>query len=540
MTEFAVVSDIHYVSRRMITDKSDKELMLQPSVSEQAVLQAARKSDVLLITGDLTASGDRYSHEDFAAFLRKVKESGTRIYVIFATHDFHHFKSYVRKSGEKVNFRSRPWDAPYFDKESVNWKDLATDEFSGLSEDECTPELVDVLCPDEIWKLYREFGPEQAYSVHPADYSYCIDLDDRTRCLMLNDIFRNEENLRDRSPTFSPDCFKWIKRMYDEAKRDGKYIFVCSHTPMVPAVPAHRIGASEGNRDLRSPVVGHTLADMGFNLAFTGHSHFCDVGYLKSEKGNVIHDITTPSVRFYPPAFRIINLDGQNGKVQYTCEYVEIPENEEIEEANLFDHYHNVFYNQYYNSIAGSNKHLKKFFDTKTVGDIYFLVRGKAKLSKEEHSRIKDVKLFDLIIETVFNMLIGDGKYTPDTAEYKILMSIGAKLDSIIDAQPFVDVKKKYLGGYSVSQILEPLLFNNYASDRNGEIDFTKEPHKTMDTPEYSSIAGGVIMTVIYILAVPLSVLAPAVVAIGIPAMALKKKKKAKKESQSPNLRYQY
>ena len=82
---FAMMSDTHYISRRMITDK---ELMLQPAVTEAAVLQASKDCDVLFIVGDLTNSGERFSHEDFSAFLREVKQNGTKIYVIFSTRVF--------------------------------------------------------------------------------------------------------------------------------------------------------------------------------------------------------------------------------------------------------------------------------------------------------------------------------------------------------------------------------------------------------------------------------------------------------------------
>lgn len=54
--KFAMMSDTHYISRRMITDKTDKELMLQPAVTEAAVLQAAKDNDMLFIIGDLTES----------------------------------------------------------------------------------------------------------------------------------------------------------------------------------------------------------------------------------------------------------------------------------------------------------------------------------------------------------------------------------------------------------------------------------------------------------------------------------------------------
>lgn len=535
--KFAMMSDTHYISRRMIADKADNKLMLQPAVTEAAVLQAAKDCDVLFIVGDLTDTGDSFSHEDFSAFLRKVKENGTKIYVIFATHDFHHHKAYVRKYGEKIQYKSHPWEKPWFDIEKADWRKLVNDEFSSLSDEELVPGLVPALSPEEVWETYREFGPDEAYSVHESSFSYCLDLDEKTRCLMLNDIFRNEEALKDKSPTYTPSCLRWIKQMYDEAKRDGKYIFLCSHHPMLPAVPAHRLGAGKENRDMRSPAVGHMLADMGFNLAFTGHSHFCDVGYLRSDSENLLWDITTPSVRFYPPAYREIELNGENNTVTYNCKYINAVENTIIEEDSLFDHYHKVFYNNYYRTVTGSNATVKKLMDRLTVKDIYFLVKGKARLSKEEYNSVKDLKLFDLIIESAFNMLIGDGAYTPETPEYKILMSICAILDSIIDTQPFVKVKKKYLGGYSVSDIIEPMLFNNYAPDRMGTLNLTEIPQERTDTPVFTSNAGYILMAVIYILSIVLSPLLPLAIAIGLPVLTVKKKRKAK-EHHEPFYKY--
>lgn len=535
--KFAMMSDTHYISRRMIADKADKELMLQPAVTEAAVLQAAKDCDVLFIVGDLTDTGDSFSHEDFSAFLRKVKENDTKIYVIFATHDFHHHKAYVRKYGEKIQYKSHPWEKPWFDIEKADWRKLVNDEFSSLSDEELVPGLVPALSPEEVWEIYREFGPDEAYSVHESSFSYCLDLDEKTRCLMLNDIFRNEEALKDKSPTYTPSCLRWIKQMYDEAKRDGKYIFLCSHHPMLPAVPAHRLGAGKENRDMRSPVVGHMLADMGFNLAFTGHSHFCDVGYLRSDSENLLWDITTPSVRFYPPAYREIELDGEKRTVKYNCRYIDGDENTDVAEESLLEHYHNVFYNQYYSAVTGSNATVKKLMDRLTVKDIYFLVRGKARLSDEEYKAVKDMKIFDIIIESAFNMLIGDGAYNPDSAVYKVLMPFCAMLDSIIDTLPFINIKDKFLGGYSVSEVVEPLLFNNSVSDREGTLDLTVIPPERIDTPVYTSHAGSVLMGVIYVLALLLSPFAPLIVAIALPVLTVKKKKKAKNH-KGPFYRY--
>ena len=175
--------------------------------------------------------------------------------------------------------------------------------------------------------------------------------------------------------------------------------------------------------------------------------------------------------------------------------------------------------------------------DTLTVKDIYFLVKGKARLTTDEYKAIKGLKIFDLVIETAFNMLIGDGAYTPETPEYKVLMSVSAMLDSIINTQPFVDVKGKLLGGYSVSGIIEPMLFNNSVPDREGVLKLAEIPPLRMETPVYKSRAGSVLMGIIIILALLLSPLAPIAVLVGLPALTIKKKKKAK-EQENPFYRY--
>ena len=76
--KFVMMSDTHYISRRMIADKSDAETMLQPAVTEQALRQAAENADTIIISGDLTDDGDRPSHEDFIKLLRELKAQGKR------------------------------------------------------------------------------------------------------------------------------------------------------------------------------------------------------------------------------------------------------------------------------------------------------------------------------------------------------------------------------------------------------------------------------------------------------------------------------
>ena len=535
--KFAMLSDTHYISRRMLCDPNDKENLLHISTVEQSLKQAAEEFDTIIISGDLTDDGDRYSHEDFVKVLRSLKEQGKKVYVIFATHDFHHHRAFVRMRGDtKAQFTSVPWELPYFNPEGVKYKDLVKPEFKYLSEEECTPKLVESCTPEELWEMYREFGRDQAISADEGSFSYCVDLDENTRCLMLNDIFRNEEGLHDISASYTPSCFRWVKEMIDKAKADGKFIFVCSHHPLMPSVPIHRLGT--GNRNLRTPTTGHMLADMGINLAFTGHTHVNNVGFLTSEKGNLLCDVMTASVRFYPPTYRKVDLDGLNNRISYETVDVETPDGIEFDEKTLREKYYHLFYDDYFRQYTNVKPPFNKIVAEGRVGEFFFPFKKKAGLTDAEYNKLKDRKIFDLFTDVIFNMVIGDGKYTPETPEYRLLMTAAAFADSVIDAQPFMDIRNKSLKGYTVREIVETLLFKNGIPDNKADFDFTKKPEKTVKTPDITSNAGDVLMTVICILAVPLSFLIPPVVSIGLPVKTIMKKINVKKNPPSPKMKY--
>ena len=534
--KFAMLSDTHYISRRMLCDPNDKDTLIKIETTEQAILQAAEEFDTLIISGDLTDDGDRPSHEDFVEFLRSVKAKGKKIYVIFATHDFHHHRAYVRKHGDtKAEFVSCPWEQPYFDPKEVRWKDYVKPEYKNWSEEDCTPQLEESCTPEEIWEMYREFGFDDAISADEGSFSYCVDLDEKTRCLMLNDIFRNEEALHDISATYTPSCLRWMRKMIDEAKAEGKFIFVCSHHPFMPSVPIHRLGT--GNRNLRSPAAGHMLADMGITLAFTGHTHVNNVGFLESPKGNIMCDVMTGSTRFYPPTYRRVDLDGQNNRLNYEVVDVRLPSDMKLEEKTLREYFYKDFYNDYFRQYTSVKPPFNKIVAEGKVGQYLFPFRKKAGLTDAEYDKIKDRKLFDFITGIIFNMVTGDGKFTPETPEYRLMMTFAAFADSVVDVQPFTDIRGKSLQGYTVKEVVETLLFKNGISDNKAEFDFTVKPQKT-PTPEYTSCAGDVLMTIICILAVPASLLIPPVVSVGLPVKTIMKKIKVKKNPPSPKMKY--
>ncbi len=530
---FAVISDLHYSSKKIISDKPDRNMLLHRYAAETALRMASEQEgiDTILLTGDLTDCGDKESHLEFIELLRSIKAKGKKIYALTATHDFNLGKAYVRKFGGESIYKSTPWDAAYFDPEAADFRALLKDEYKNLSEAEYTPVLFPACTRGELWGLYREFGRDQAVSVCDEGSSYCVELDSETWCLMLNDDYRDPDR-SGLSSNYPTACYKWINETVKEAKNKGKFIFACTHHPVVPPVPAYKIGG--GDMNMRGAFVGHRLADMGVDLVLSGHTHFCDIGYMCSDKGNGLYNITTPGIKNYPPQFRIVELDGLNGRIK--TETVEIKSVNDIDFGGktLKQYLRDDFISGYENKFAGLKKPLNRIVAGLKVKHLYPLCRYSAKLTRAEYKSIKSKRIFDIIMELVLNMLGGDGAFTPDTPVYKFMMGLSAVLDSVIDAQPFADIKNKKLKGYSISEIIEPMLFNNFIHDGNAEFDFTQKPKARFNTPKIKSCTGEILMIILCILAIPLAVLSPIAAIVILPILTLKKKQKIKKNPPLP------
>ena len=537
--KFVVMSDIHYISRRMMPEDTPAFTAMQTDVCEQALSQACGidGADVILITGDLTDRGDRPSHEDLVACLRAMKQKGKRIFVTTATHDFNHHKAYRRKYGDtRARFREEPWESPFFDKESAVYRELVTEDCRDMTEAECAPVLEEVCTPEELWDLYREFGRDEAFSVCESAFSYCVALDGDVWCLMLNDNFRNEECMHNVSVTYSPACLRWIRSLVKRAEQEGKTLIACTHHPLLPPVPAYKIGA--GDRDMRRAEVGHMLADIGVRLVFSGHTHFADVGFMRSARGKLLCDITTPSVRFYPPRFRVAELTPGSSLISCRCVEVALPAGVQAPDGSLAAFYRRTMYEEYERKVDALPAPLNKLVAGLRVKHLQALTQKASGLTDAEYEAVGDRRLFDLIMDLAFNMMAGDGAYTPQTPEYRFLMGLAAVCDSVIDAQPFYDVRRKKLKGYSVREIIEPMLCNRFIPDNDAVFDYTQEPAAAWEAPDFTSRAGDIMMAALCLSAIPLSRALPAAAVVGLPVLTLLKKRKLANDPPRPERYY--
>ncbi len=533
--KFTLLSDVHYISRRRMLPGTPEDVRMHPAASETALRMAAEvdDADVILITGDLTDDGDIWSHEDLIEIFKDLQNKGKRVFVTTATHDFHHHRAYTRCYNDtKVKYKSEPWHTPFFDPKTADYRSLVRDEYKWLDDASITPQLVRCATPRELWELYADFGKNQAFSVCDEAYSYCVELDDKTWCLMLNDNFRNIEARHNESVTYPAACLRWIRELVEKANEEGKFLFACTHHPMLPPVPAYRIGAD--NRNMREAQVGHLLADLGINLVFTGHTHFADVGFMKSDNGNLLCDISTPSVWHYPPQFSIVNLDGENHTVKIESVELKKVDGFDLGNQTFKEYIRKGFEADYRKKMSNLKAPLNTIILSLQVKHLYPLCRNLCKLSQEEYEQIKDKFAFDIIMDLVHNMLGGDGSYTPDTPIYKFMMAMCAVLDSIIDTQPFKNIKKDLLKGYSATQFIEPMLFNNYIPDNNASFDFTVEPTARYAPPAYTSHAGEYFMAALCLLAIPFTKIAPVATVAALPILTIRNKIKSKKQNITP------
>ena len=532
---FAVLSDTHYISKSTLHDggaHSPRDL-LRHEINRKVFDDLKQRTDIdtILITGDLTDAGDLDSHRELAALLRDVQSSGKNVYVLTATHDFHYSRAWVSVYDQPLPYRHRPWEKPWFDAENTDYRALLPDAFAHLSDAECRPLIKPVATPDDLWEIYRAFGRDQAFSSCDSAYSYAVKLEDKLWCLMLNNNFRDVDAMYDASPTYSPACFRWIERIVKQAKAEDAFVFACTHHPLVPPNPAYKIGGTP--RNMRDAYVCHTLADIGLSLVFSGHTHFSNVAFGSSDRGNVLCNVTTPSICFLPPAWRLAELEPQSHRLRLQTVPVDKSESMQVQEATLREHFVRQFIGDQRRRIAALPHGLGRIVLGMRVKHLYPLCRSAAGLTQREYAQIAQRRLFDIFMDLTIHMQTGDGKYTPDTPICKFMMGLCAVLDSIIAVQPFYPIEKK-LQGYTISQIIEPMLYNNGVPDNDAEFVFDRLPDKRFDPPVLQSRAGDVLMTVLSAAVVLLSPLSPVAASLALPVMTLAKKKKNRRSPYLP------
>ncbi len=450
---FTVITDLHYYSSKNGVDTksynyadSKSQILMKdsPAVLTTAFAQMAKdsESNIILIGGDTTSNAEFSSHEEFINLCRALKATGKRVYTITATHDFH--------------------------------GDGKTNDYNG---DE--PVRVDCARREDLYEMYREFGMDEALSVHKESMSYVVQLDEGYRLLALND----DMNLKGASG-FSDDQFMWAALQIKDARENGQTLITMTHHPLIaPSEFYAIIGKNDmmGEHQLRR----EQLADLGLGFIFTGHSHVHDISYLFSERGNPLYTISTASPVGYPGYYRKVTIDPEAD----TLDVKTVRADEEgvlsFNGKALPQHLEDQFFGMIRNVINAAATDIDDLAEKvqafsvkkKLIYKIGWLIKPFAKLlcslkigtvakwTKKEtglnpydYAHIKDEKVVDFAINLPMNLYRGDGEYTPDTPYYKITMGFLAIIDSFMETIN-MPISKFLKGTKSIRAMVEPLLY---------------------------------------------------------------------------------
>lgn len=412
------------------------------------------ETNTVIITGDLTDNGDKFSHEEMLELLKDFTDKGGRPFAFTDSHDY-------------------PWfDIFRYDEKGNKFPNEHLDE-------------------KEVIPMYYPFGRNKALAVYEGDSTtYVAELFPKLRYIAMGYDYTSEDKLHD--PMFSKRLMDWTVEQIRIARKEGISVICGTHWPIVSPSPVYELLA-KGNTFVNGTECAKLLADEGVRLFFSGHTHIQKVKEIVSDKGNKIYSVQTSALVGFPPKMRKITIDTDKNTVKVRTVDMDVPELNigmplmEYTRKGFLGSIEEIPYNMEHDVEAfaetGGGITLPKDLIRKHPQIVMFLGRkingltyGKvAKFSskyhgmkKSEYAKMADKKVVPLVFDIVAGLYKGNPGYTPHTVEYKIAMGLGTKIDRITKLLR-IDMKK-VLNGYTVSQVLEPLLYNSGLDDDNFEV----------------------------------------------------------------------
>lgn len=420
-TDFYVVTDTHYFEVSLGASgkaydehmKSQQKGMRENQGAVRATFDAIaadRDISTVIIAGDLTQNGEYESHVSLVRDLKKLKESGKRILLIYALHDW-------------------------------------TEKPSAYAGDERI--TVKGTKKEELWPWYDEFGYDEAIARDEETHSYVAQLGEGLRLLAINcdgDKQGVHGIIYDRQ-------LEWIAQQAEEAERCGDRLIAMEHYPLVPQQPVFGIIGDCVLKDWKNRAA--FLADHGIHLIFTGHMHAQSVKRFTGEKGNSIIDVQTSAVCGYPAAYRKVSVDGDNVEIKSLDVPVFTLEDGTVVDKKYFEELFSVMIPNKLGSMLKDGKPeqtavqrlLLKAARSLTVGGLLRMVFAGA------DRELKKMKVTDFAVKVVLPLFGGDPQFTPDTAVYRdseklfrrlspVMKKVNAKLSKNGET---VDVKELFL-----------------------------------------------------------------------------------------------
>ena len=390
--KFYLLTDTHYFEKSLGAEgkafenymSREQYFMKESSTIVESVFNKIaddKDTDIVIIPGDLTKNGEKESHKSFIKQLYKLKESGKKIYVITAGHDYNEH-SFAFKNDERIE---------------VEGADFA-----------------------DLYDMYYDFGYSDALAFDKRTHSYIAQIADGVRMLAINcDSYQNPKG------TMDDELISWAKIQLDKAKEDGCSVFAICHYPIIPSLPVFDLVGDAKIKEWRK--VASFLADNGVELILTGHMHIQSINEFYSESGNRLIDICTSCLVGSPAKYRKITVD-ENSVIK--AESITV----ECFEQDFFDkQFGQAIVNRVSNALSGGKgivKHLKKL-GTKIYNKATLGTLSKVLWIKIDKS-LKKKKLTDLVAEIGLAIFIGDQPYVEGTPEHDMFRRVFKRFNFII------------------------------------------------------------------------------------------------------------
>jgi len=257
-------SDIHYISPELIEDMEFFEDLMEGAdgkatqyiseITDAFIAEAVEaKPDAVIISGDLTLNGAKLSHEELAARLGEIKETGIKVLVIPGNHDI--TRQAYRFTADGV-------------------------------------EPAESITADEFRSIWNEFGFSDAIAADEKTLSYVSEINEGLRILMV-DV---NTALKGSVPA---STLKWIEQQLKDAQTAGARVIAVSHQNLFIHDRLFNFGYQINNSDK----LAELYEKYGVRLNLSGHLH---IQHWTTE-GNIT-DIATSSLAVSPNQYGVLTV----------------------------------------------------------------------------------------------------------------------------------------------------------------------------------------------------------------------------------------
>ena len=283
--KFIAFSDAHFYDTSLGTTgkafedylEDDRKLLSDSlDILDSAVeAMSQEKADFVIIPGDLTKDGEKSGHMRFSEYLKKLEQSGKKVFVIPGNHDINN--SYAVK---------------YLDDKT---------------------ERVENITPDEFSEIYKDYGYSEALYRDKDSLSYVAEPVPGLWLLAMDACRYRENENGNESVTagrFNDSTLSWIEAILAKAVEQKKAVIGFMHHGILEHYEGQKkyYGAYVvENND----AVAKMFASYGMKMVFTGHYHAQDItkkSWKDDSPNRFLFDIETGSLLTYPCPYRIATI----------------------------------------------------------------------------------------------------------------------------------------------------------------------------------------------------------------------------------------